>query len=60
MSGANVNASYVPKAQNLNELFGKMLRVDLTGDAYPADSLNSKFQGKQVNREQVDKHDEVK
>jgi hypothetical protein len=38
MSGVNVNASYVPRAQNLNEFFGKVLRIDLTGDAYPADS----------------------
>jgi hypothetical protein len=41
MSGVNVNASYVPRAQNLNELYGKILRVDLTGDAYPADSLKN-------------------
>jgi hypothetical protein len=41
MSGAVVNASYVPRAQDLNEIYGKMLRVDLTGDAYPADSLKN-------------------
>src|SRR5262249_3475867 len=41
MSGTSVNASYVPRSQNLNELFGKILRVDLTGDAYPADSLKN-------------------
>src|SRR4051812_23399844 len=41
MSGANVNASYVPRAQNLNEVFGKILRVDLSGDAYPSDSLKN-------------------
>src|SRR4051812_12113249 len=41
MSGTVVNTAYVPRAQNLNEVFGKMLRVDLTGDAYPADSLKN-------------------
>jgi hypothetical protein len=41
MSGANVNSAYVPRAQNLNEIYGKVLRVDLTGDAYPADSLKN-------------------
>lgn len=41
MSGTSVNTSYVPRSQNLNEIFGKILRVDLTGDAYPGDSLKN-------------------
>jgi hypothetical protein len=41
LSGTVVNSSYVPRSQDLNQLFGKILRVDLTGDAYPADSLKN-------------------
>lgn len=41
MAGTSVNASYVARAQNLNEVYGKILRVDLTGDAYPASGLKN-------------------
>src|SRR5262249_35415874 len=35
-------AGYVNKAQDLNQIYGKMLRVDVSGgDSYPADSLKN-------------------
>jgi len=41
MSGPVVNSTYVPRAQDLNELYGKILRVDLTGDAFPGNALKN-------------------